>query len=365
MKISAPDKAAFNARRALAVEALAEQRLDALVVSAAPNVVYLTGFTGDNSIAVVTPAGTVLFTDPRFTYQAAGEVDCPVRICRGPLPAAAGALIRRRGLRRVGFERSRISYETYTRLEDSLPMGAALKPVAGLVETLRMVKSAEEIEAIRGAAQTTSQVFRDVLPRLRPGVTELEAAAEIDYRMRRRGASGPAFETIVASGARSALPHAHPTAKAFAPREPVLLDMGAVRDGYASDMTRTVFLGGAKAAARRIYRAVLEAQHAALAAVREGVTAAYVDRQARLALRARKLDRFFLHSTGHGLGLEIHESPRVGRKDKTRLRAGMVITIEPGVYVEGLGGVRIEDTVLVTGDGCEILTPASKELLYL
>ncbi len=191
---------------------------------------------------------------------------------------------------------------------------------------------------------------------------ERDLAAEIDLRMRCLGAEKPAFETIVAAGARSALPHAHPTAALLGPQQLVLIDMGSFLDGYASDMTRMLFLGRPNARVLRLYRAVLEAQLAAIDAVRPGVTTAYVDRRARNVLRAYDLDRAFVHSTGHGLGLEIHELPRIGRKDKTRLAAGMAITIEPGVYLEGAGGIRIEDTLVVTAHGCEVLTPTPKEL---
>ena len=180
--------------------------------------------------------------------------------------------------------------------------------------------------------------------------------------MRRLGAEKPSFETIVAGGARSALPHAQPTAARIANGQLVVVDMGAVQDGYCSDMTRMLFVGNAGAKVRRTYRAVLEAQLAAIDAVRAGAVTRNVDRAARRTLKGYGLDRAFVHSTGHGLGLEIHEPPRVGKRDKTRLEAGMAITIEPGVYVEGFGGIRIEDTVVVTENGCEILTPTSKEL---
>jgi Xaa-Pro aminopeptidase len=190
---------------------------------------------------------------------------------------------------------------------------------------------------------------------------ESELAAEIDYQNRKLGAEAPAFDTIVAAGERAALPHAHPGPAPITPGI-LLLDMGAFRDGYASDMTRMVHIGPATPKYKRAYKAVLEAQLAAIAAVKAGVTTDSVDRAARNTLRKHGLDREFIHSTGHGLGLEIHEQPRIGRKDKTKLAPGMAITIEPGVYIEGWGGIRIEDTVLVTQNGCDILTPTSKEL---
>ncbi len=194
---------------------------------------------------------------------------------------------------------------------------------------------------------------------------EAELAAELDYRMRRQGAEGPAFETIVATGTRTALPHARPTSARLVHGALLLVDMGAMLDGYASDMTRMLFLGRPGARVSRAYNAVLEAQLAAVDAVRAGVPAKAVDRAARRVLASHGLANAFVHSTGHGLGLEIHEPPRIGKKEKTPLERGMAITIEPGVYLEGFGGIRIEDTVAVTDNGCEVLTPTSKELRIL
>jgi Xaa-Pro aminopeptidase len=266
----------------------------------------------------------------------------------------------------VGFERSRLGYEQYEFLKSRIPPRASLEPLPGLIEELRMVKSADEIAIIRRSVDLNSKAFESALRAIRPGRTaESDLAAEIDYRMKRLGAEGPAFETIVASGKRSALPHARPSTTILGKNELLLIDMGATLAGYASDMTRVLFLGRPGDRAKKIYGAVLEAQLAAIDAVRPGVTAARVDRAARQALKKKGLDRAFVHSTGHGLGLEIHEPPRLGKTDKTRLQEGMAITIEPGAYLEGFGGVRIEDTVVVTKTGCEILTSTSKELREL
>jgi Xaa-Pro aminopeptidase len=191
---------------------------------------------------------------------------------------------------------------------------------------------------------------------------ESELAAELEYRMRRLGAEKPSFDTIVAGGPRSALPHAQPTAARLESGDLVVVDMGALQEGYCSDMTRMLFLGTPGNKVKRTYRAVLEAQLAAIDAARAGVSTARVDRAARQVLKGYGLEKAFVHSTGHGLGLEIHEPPRVGKRDRTVLEAGMAITIEPGVYLEGFGGIRIEDTVVVTRTGCEILTPTPKEL---
>ncbi len=357
----------YSARRQAVAERLAERKLQALVVSSPVNVRYLSGFTGSNALLVVFAGGQpVLFTDPRYGIQAARETGLRPRIVRGgPLAPAGIKAAAGRGRRRIGFENLRIPFETHARLSEALPLGAELVPAGSLIEELRMVKSPREIEQIRRSAEANSKAFAAALRKVKPGMTERDLAAELDHQMRRHGADQAAFETIVAAGARAALPHARPSDHRLKANQLVLIDMGALRDGYASDMTRMLVLGRPGAAPRRMYEAVLEAQLAALDAVRDGVAAAAVDAPARRVLRGYGMDKAFVHSTGHGLGLEIHEAPRLGRNEKTRLKAGMVITVEPGVYVEGLGGVRIEDTVAVTANGCQNLTPTPKDLAVL
>jgi Xaa-Pro aminopeptidase len=345
-------------------------KIDALLVSSLPNVRYLTGYTGSNGMALLTPGSLALFTDPRYDIRAREEVKrakmpTRVHIATKPLWEVAAQQIKRRRLKRVGFEQSQVPYSVYRAVDRDLPPGHALKPVGPVIEELRMVKDAAEIELIRRSVLTNSKAFETVAKRIRPGASEAGIAADLDYRMRKLGAEGSAFPTIVASGIRTAHVHASPTRQTVQTNELLLIDMGSARDGYMSDMTRMLFLGKPDPKIQSMYRAVLEAQLAAVAAVREGVGTWQVDRAARLVLKTAGLDKQFVHSTGHGLGLEIHEAPRIGRKDRTRLLAGMVITIEPGAYVEGLGGIRIEDTVLVTKNGCEVLTPTSKELMVL
>jgi Xaa-Pro aminopeptidase len=352
----------FAQRRHRVSAELASRKVDALLVSSPANVRYLTGFTGSNGLVVALPGEALFFTDPRYAIQSEGEVSCKIRVSKGPLLHAAAGLVQRRRVRRLGFERAHLSYEGFDVLRARLPMNACLEPVAGWLEEHRMVKSESEIERIRRSVATNAKAFEQAARLARPGMRERDLAAEIDHRMRRLGAEKPAFDTIVAAGERSALPHAHATAAELKAGQLVLIDMGAFQDGYASDMTRMLFLGTPNARVKRVYRAVLEAQLAALDAVRPGITTARVDRTAREVLKAHKLERAFVHSTGHGLGLEIHERPRIGRKDKTRLEKGMAITIEPGVYLEGFGGIRIEDTVEVTENGARVLTPTSKEL---
>ncbi len=353
------------ARRRGIEQRMADERLDALVISYGPNVRYLSGFTGSNGLLVMFPGRAVFFTDPRYRIQAAQEVDCPARVAAGPiLPRAAGLLTRARS-RRIGFEKSRLTVEAFQTLKDALPMRSSLEPFAGWIERQRMVKSPVEIAAIRRSVELNSKAFEKVAKHVRPGMRESELAAELDYRVRCEGAEGPAFETIVATGARTALPHARPTTAKIPARGMILVDMGAMLDGYASDMTRMLFLGRPATRAKRAYQAVLEAQLAAIDVVRPGVSAQMVDRAARRVLARHGLDRAFVHSTGHGLGLEIHEPPRIGKKDETALENGMAITIEPGVYLEGFGGVRIEDTIVVTANGSDVLTPTGKELRTL
>ena len=237
-----------------------------------------------------------------------------------------------------------------------MAVGARLRWLAApdLTERLRAVKDAAELTLMRQSARLISEVWTVAVRKLKPGISELAVAAEIEHAMKLQGASAPSFETIVASGARSAWPHARPTPKLLRKNELVVLDQGAILRDYCSDMTRTVFLGRSSRRVRSMYRAVLEAQEAAIAAIRPGVSAASVDAAARKVFKHSGLERYFTHSTGHGLGLEIHEMPRLGRAEETVLERGMVVTVEPGVYIERFGGIRIEDEVLVTSQGAEV-----------
>jgi Xaa-Pro aminopeptidase len=351
----------FAERRERMRAVLERQRVAGVIVTALPNIRYLSAFTGSNGALLITADREFLFTDGRYQTQAPKETDCDVKIAKGSLIDGVVAWAKRLKLQRLGFERNRISYERYLELRGARGT-IALKGLDGAIEELRMVKSTAEIETIRTAVLLNSEALTQAMKRLKAGTSEVDLAAEIEFRMRHLGADGPSFDTIVASGARSALPHAHPTAGEIRPDQLLLIDMGASVAGYASDMTRTFAVGALNSKAKWIYRAVLESQLAAIDAIRPGVTANVVDQAARRVLRRFGYDKLFMHSTGHGLGLEIHEGPRVGKKAAQKLEAGMVITIEPGVYLEGFGGVRIEDTVVVTPTGHEVLTPTSKQL---
>jgi Xaa-Pro aminopeptidase len=361
---SPPTKSEQSFRQERLWQLLAEAGVGAFVTTALPNVTYLTGFTGSNGAVLVAQERALLFTDPRYTTQAHQQTDCEVKIAKGQLVREIGTWVKRLKLKSIGFERNRISFEEYGQLKSTLD-GVRLKPLESMVERLRMVKSPAEAGTIKASVRLNSVALEQALEHFTPAMTEIDLAAEIEYRMRRLGADDTAFETIVASGERTALPHAHPTHHPVQANQLLLVDMGASVAGYASDMTRTYALGKLNPKIRRMYKAVLESQLAAIDAVKPGVSCAHVDRTARDILRGYGLDKLFVHSTGHGLGLEIHERPRIGRKEKTRLEPGMVITIEPGVYEEGLGGVRIEDTVAVTARGCDVLTPTGKELVVL
>jgi Xaa-Pro aminopeptidase len=332
--------------------------VDAFLISNLHNVRYLTGFTGSNAMLLVLPDEVIFFTDPRYRLQSAQEVKEKVVVATGHLLNSAITTAKRKKVRRVAVEQSTMTLGEAEMLRGKFEIRAA----SGVVEGMRMVKSPEEIERIRKSVELNSRAFEQAFKKARPGMREYELATEIDYRMRRLGADGPAFETIVAAGARSALPHSRPGEARLEANQLLLIDMGAMVDGYASDMTRMAHFGKPPKKVRKAYDAVLEAQLAAIAAVRPGRSGAAVDQAARDVLTAAGLGEAFVHSTGHGLGLEIHEDPRIGKAGKVKLAPGMAITIEPGIYLEGWGGIRVEDTVVVTDSGCEVLTPTPKEL---
>jgi Xaa-Pro aminopeptidase len=352
-------------RRRAVQTALTANKVDALLVSSPANLRYLTGYAGSNGLALVLSSETHFFTDPRYALEASESITCKLHISKKALIEDVAGLVKRKKLKKIGFEPAWLNLEQYKKLKDFLPKGASLQPLPGVVENLRMTKSPAEIDMIRKSVRLNSEAYARTMRRVRLGMRERDIAAELDYQMRLHGAEKPAFDTIVAAGAHSALPHAHPTGRRLEENDLLLVDMGACLDGYMSDMTRVSFLGVPSKRVQSLYDAVLEAQMESIAAVRPGVTTAQVDSAARNVLKRHGLDRQFVHSTGHGLGLEIHEGPKIGKKDQTKLQAGMVITIEPGAYIERFGGVRIEDTVLVTANGCEVLTPTTKEFVHL
>jgi Xaa-Pro aminopeptidase len=345
--------------------------LSGLLVNYLPDLRYLSGFTGSSAALAITRRSARLFTDGRYIAQAAKEVTAAqVKIvASSPTVAAIEWLAAQPGVECAGFDPARTTVAELTRWRAALPSHlrrtflAAL--AAPLVEPLRMVKDEDELTIMIEAAQLGCQLFDYILGEMRPGLAEFEVAAALEHEARMRGAEGMSFETIVASGVRSALPHGRATRARLPRRGFVTLDFGIILEGYCSDMTRTVYLGKPKAEERKAYEAVLEAQEAAVAAVSAGVSCGEVDEAARAVLRRVGLAEAFTHSTGHGVGLEIHEPPRVGAGAANRLLPGMIITIEPGVYLQGRFGIRIEDMVAVTRTGGQVLTPAPKALIEL
>ena len=347
--------------------AFPEKRLDAVLVTHLPNIRYLCGFSGSAAVLAVGERQNLFFTDGRYTEQAREEVSgAKIQIMRGKSALAASAdwLGRQSGLRRVGIDPLHLTIAERNVLAASLARGPKLVETLPIVERLRMTKDAGEIEKIRAACHLGVQLFEGILNVVRPGVQESDIAGELEFSARKAGVDQMAFPTIVAGGPRSALPHGR-ASQARIPAGFVVCDFGVILAGYCSDMTRTVYVGRPQTHARQLYGAVREAQQTALDAVRPGRTVGEVDQAARKLLHNRHLGRFFTHSTGHGLGLEIHEAPRVAAGQDEPLLPGMVITIEPGVYLPGKYGVRIEDTVVVTEAGCEVLTPCSKDLIAI
>lgn len=357
--------ARFTTRlRRLRAQAL--QEAEAFLVTHLPNICYLTGFSGTTGALVLTASDAALFVPPLYAEQARREApSASVRAgSSDPLAAAAAWLARRRSAR-VAYEKPRLTLSQFEALHQRLGSRVELVGLTNAVEQWRALKEEAEVASIRASVRVTAHVFEQVLPLVRPGVRELDLAAEIEYRMKQQGARGPAFETIVASGPRAALPHGRASQKRLAKNELVVFDLGAILCGYHSDMTRTVYLGRPSARVKKTYRAVRDALERARETVAAGVPASKVDKAARSVLTRRGLGRYFVHGTGHGLGLEIHEEPRVGRATHLPLAAGNVITLEPGAYVPGWGGIRIEDIVVVRRRGAETLTPLSTELLCL
>jgi Xaa-Pro aminopeptidase len=362
------DKVFGNRRRALQAR-LGEEKLDRLVLTHPADWYYLAGFTGDSGVLVVSREegkSASLITDGRFISQA-GEETSGVRIVKqaGSLYSSVGKFLLEGRGKRVGFDPGQLTVAQHGELLRATGKHIAWRGAPGLTASLRMRKEPVELAAMRRAAVVADEVMAAAAGMLKPGVREFEVAAEIEYQMKKRGASGTAFETIVAFGARAALPHARATSKRLRKNELVVLDLGAILAHYCSDITRTYFVGRASSRVRGWYRAVLEARAAAIAAVRNGASCGDVDAAARNVLAGHKLDSHFIHSTGHGLGLEVHEDPRVAKGQTKLLEPGNVITIEPGVYFPGIGGIRVEDDVVVHANRSEVLTRVSRDFTEL
>jgi Xaa-Pro aminopeptidase len=347
-----------------------EARVDALLVTELPNVRYLTGFSGSAGVLLVTGSAAMLVTDGRYRTQAAEQLaaagsDGDIELCVGGIQAqreALGAAAATDAVQRLGLEADHVSWSAKHRWAQDLGP-AQVVATSGVVEALRQVKDAGELARMARAASIADAALAEVLPMLGERRSEDEVALALDTAMRRLGAEDRAFETIVASGPNAAKPHARPTRRMIVAGDPVVVDFGAIFAGYRSDMTRTFCVGGQPSGTlARVFEVVGEAQAAGVAAVRAGASAADVDRVCRDLIDEAGWKDAFEHGTGHGVGLDIHEAPAVGPGSTAILAPGVVVTVEPGVYLAGIGGVRVEDTVVVTEDGCHTLTRFPKDI---
>ncbi len=351
---------------------LPELDCDALLVTSLTNVRYLTGFSGSNGQVLITDKGSWFFSDPRYGERAKVLVSgAEIVIYEGrtsetswdasPGTALKGCLSTA-GSKKLGFESSCVTVAELGSLSEALP-GIDLVGTEGAVEDVRRVKDATELNAIRVACDVAASAFGYIVDRIVPGVTESEIAVELEFWMRRNGAEAVSFEPIVGSGPLSAHIHHTPSDRTFEKGDLILMDYGALVSGYCSDLTRTVVIGPASPEVEEIYSIVLASQHAGISALRAGANGRDVDAAARKVMEASGHAEYFAHGLGHGVGLDIHEAPRLSKTSPDVLRAGEVVTVEPGIYIPGLGGVRIEDCVLVTEDGAEVLGASTKDEL--
>ena len=350
--------------------ALTENGLDALLVSALPNIRYLSGFSGSSALLVVTARDVLLLTDFRYLIQANAEAGGVARVVIEPsslwsrlwteLPAM-------RDVRSIAFESMHVTHADFQRFAEP-PAGGSRwqwKPAVNLVETLRERKDADEVSAIREAVRIAEYALQRTIERVHPGMTELAICGILEGELRAAGSLSHPFETIIASGERAALPHAHSSRRVAAAGDLLLMDFGAVSDGYCSDITRTFVVGRATAEQRELHDVVREANATASGGVRAGMRGKDADALARGYIERRGWGEAFGHSLGHGIGLEVHEAPRLSQTADSPLPAGAVVTIEPGIYRSGWGGIRIEDDVLLTSEGAEVITTFPRELIEL
>ncbi len=342
---------------------LIENSLDALIITSSSNIYYLSGFSGTNAVLFITLKHKILLTDFRYLEQA-GKEAAGFDIIRADRDLMAAVFRQAEGITKIGIEEESISWAEYQQMA-KLFAGCSLIEASHILREMRQVKDQEEIDILRQAIRITDEAFRLILDKIKPGVEEEEISLDLEYSLRKMGASGRSFDYIVASGSRSALPHGVASAKKIEKRELLTLDFGAKYQWYCSDFTRTVFVGRPEAKHREIYDLVLEAQLAAIDIIKPGLTGKEVDAVARNIISQAGYAEYFGHGLGHSVGLEIHETPSFNTREEMILEPGMVITVEPGVYLPGWGGVRIEDVVLVTNYGVEVLTQAPKQFIIL
>jgi len=343
---------------------LKELQLDGLIITNPINRRYITGFTGSAGVVIITGNDALFVTDFRYVEQAKSEAENFTIIDHKALPTDELATqIERLNIKKLGFEQDHVTYSTFKLFEEKFK--TTLVPTKGIVETLRMIKSDEEITILKKAANIADKAFEHILNYISIGVSEIDIANELEMYMRKQGATSSSFDMIVASGERSALPHGIASTKKIATGELVTLDFGALYDGYCSDITRTVAVGDISDELYNIYHIVLEAQTNAVNKISPGMTGKEADALTRDIIKAKGYGEYFGHSTGHGIGLEVHEGPGLSFRTDTVLEKNMVVTVEPGIYLPNIGGCRIEDDIFITEDGNERLTFANKEFIQL
>jgi Xaa-Pro aminopeptidase len=344
---------------------LEQLQLDAFLVTLMPHVRYLSGFSGSSGFGLITNRSCYLVTDGRYAQQVKNQTkNWKIFITKDTLFEEAERRHIFRSGWRVGFDGNALKFTEYSQLKKKFPKTKFL-PRIDCIEQLAAIKDEEEIGKIKKAVAITDKVFTEILDIIKPGISELDVAAEISYRQRKHGSEADAFESIVVSGVRSSLPHGRPSVKKMRSGELVTLDFGCAVEGYHSDLTRTIVLGKPKTEAKKIYNVVLQAQLRAIDAARNGVKTKDVDAVARDYITQRGYGKYFRHSLGHGIGLQVHEQPRLSVQSKALLQKGNVVTIEPGIYIPNFGGVRIEDDVVITNGQCEVLNKSPKELITL
>ncbi|MCZ8537947.1 MULTISPECIES: M24 family metallopeptidase [Paenisporosarcina] len=344
--------------------ALEEHQIDALLITSGHNRRYITDFTGTAGVAIVSKDQAVFITDFRYTEQAAKQIqNFEIVQHTKTMLEEVSVQLEKMNVKKVGFEKDDMSYAMYESYKKAV--NTELVPVSGLIEKIRLIKTPQEITIIKAAADIAEAAFEHILTFIAPGKTELEVSNELEFFMRKQGATSSSFDIIVASGLRSALPHGVATDKVIEKGDFVTLDFGALYNGYVSDVTRTVAVGEPSEKLKEIYQVVLDAQLLSLEKIKPGMTGIEADAIARDYIKSKGYGEAFGHSLGHGIGLEVHEGPGLSFRSETVLEEGMVITIEPGIYLPGIGGVRIEDDAVVTATGLEKLTHSTKELLIL
>ncbi|MBN2284527.1 MAG: aminopeptidase P family protein [Deltaproteobacteria bacterium] len=345
-------------------QGLQDMQLEGVLFVHMPNIRYLTGFTGSEGALLVTGGAVVLLVDGRYTTQAREEVtSCGIREFSDPVAGITDA-VRKERLSSLGFEATVLSYDTYRRLAENLN-GVRLHPLSGEPAAIRSRKDSGEVTAMKRAAAIAASSLTGIIDMIRPGAVERDIAFALESAMRDEGSEKPAFETIVASGEHAAMPHARPGSRKIEKGDFVVIDYGAVSDGYNSDETCTFMVGEPTTRQRKVYRIVKEAHDRAIEAVKAGASCSEIDGRARSVIEKAGYGGYFSHGTGHGVGLEVHEPPRVSSRSTEVLETGMVVTVEPGIYIPGTFGIRIEDMVLVGESGGEILTKMPKELTVL